>query len=297
MLTVGIYVDAPPAAAVAVEQAVSDSCEAVVGPARCPSIRSLPDSPITTWVAVIRSEDAEWSRLSVDFHDRNLQGALLERRQLVFSEHDAVEDRWAGAGAVVAAFVAARDGDAVQVADRYQPPPAPEGEAETHPWAFDIAGLGGSGASEQLFRFGALARVWLEVPRAAGMVSVLEARYAERDGDTALRWWSCAAGVGARLEPDGSLVGAEFAGQLVFERFSASARDPESTLEDSIAINRLGGRLELNLFWKVWPGLGVVLGGDAHLLPPKVAIYERDRYVGLESSVGYAFGAGVRLTP
>lgn len=297
MLTVGIFVDAPPPAAVAVEQAVSESCEAVVGPARCPSTRSLGKSSITTWVAVIRPEDTQWSRLSLDFYDRNPQGALLERRVLVFSEDDAVEDRWAGAGAVVAAFVAARDVDASQVADRYRPLPLPGAEQTAHPWAFDIAGLTGSGASEQLFRFGGLLRVSVEVPRAPGMISLIEARYAERGEGAALRWGSGAVGIGARLEFDGSGVGVDFAGQLVFERLSVSARDPETALEDSTFVNRLGGRLEMNLFWQAWPSLGFLLGSDVQLLRPEVAIYERDRYVGLESSVGYVLNAGVRFTP
>jgi hypothetical protein len=112
-----------------------------------------------------------------------------------------------------------------------------------------------------------------------------------------LGFWSAGVGVGARLEPDDLGLGAELSGQLVFERLSVSARDPESAVEDSTGVNRLGGRVELTLFWRVWPTLGAIVGGDVHLLRPEVTVYERGRYVGLESSLGYVFTAGARFWP
>jgi hypothetical protein len=297
MLTIGVFVDAAPPIAAYSEPAVTESCEAVVGRARCPATRSLPEPQITTWVVVIRPHDEQWSRVSLGFHDRTAQGVLLEQRELGFSARDALEDRWVSTGAVVAAFVAARDVDAAQAAERYRPPPAPRHEAEHQPLTLDVAPLGGSDGGERLLRFGALVGASLEVPKAPSLISLVEARYVEHGGNTALRWWSVAFGIGARMQPEKLALGVDLSGQLVFEQLLISARDPDSALEDFSSVNRLGGRLGLDLFWQVWPKLGAVLGADVHLLRPQVTIYERERYVGRESWLGYTLSAGVRFWP
>src|SRR6266542_4195352 len=88
---------------------VSKSCEAAVGAGRCPLAQELGPSTVVAWYAVVRADEGECSRLRIEFRDRSAAGALIETRDLVFSERDPSDVRWASAGAVIAAFVAARD--------------------------------------------------------------------------------------------------------------------------------------------------------------------------------------------
>src|SRR6185369_3455973 len=107
MLIVAIATDVP--ADTGRASIVSKSCETAVGPGRCPLAQDLGSSRIVAWYAIVRADDADGSRLRIEFRDRAATGALVETRELVFSERDSADSRWASAGAVIAAFVAARD--------------------------------------------------------------------------------------------------------------------------------------------------------------------------------------------
>ncbi|HXK20651.1 MAG TPA: hypothetical protein VNG33_22725, partial [Polyangiaceae bacterium] len=93
----------------AVVEAVAQSCEEAIGDGRCRPAAELSPATVVTWYALIRSEDPSAPSLKIEFHDRTLGGALIETRTLSFSERDTQASRWASAGAVIAAFVAARD--------------------------------------------------------------------------------------------------------------------------------------------------------------------------------------------
>src|SRR5688572_27001994 len=116
MLSVAIALEPPAESASAVE-AVAKSCEQAIGAGRCRPATGLAGATVVTWYAVI-VVDPETSALAIQFRDRNENGALIETRSLSFSERDSNESRWASAGAVIAAFVAARDSAA-------EPPPPP----------------------------------------------------------------------------------------------------------------------------------------------------------------------------
>src|SRR3954471_2758684 len=125
MLSVAIALEPPTEPAVV--QAVAQSCEDAIGEGRCRAALELSSASVVTWYALIRVEDPSLPWLKIEFHDRNPSGALIETRTLSFSERDTAASRWASAGAVIAAFVAARDaaGAPPPPPPRPLPPPPP----------------------------------------------------------------------------------------------------------------------------------------------------------------------------
>src|SRR5262249_1016224 len=148
------------------------------------------------------------------FHDRSASGALIETRTLSFREQDPPASRWASAGAVIAAFVAARDSAATPPAPRPPPPPPPPPPAPAPPphrlgWNLDLGLLAGPGLDRGPYRLGGLGRAYLALPQALRVLGLVSARYAERPGDLSLRWWSVSCGMGARVGGHGAPVSAE----------------------------------------------------------------------------------------
>src|SRR6185369_15628127 len=138
----------------------------------------------------------------IEFHDRNPSGVLLEIRALSFSERDPPETRWASAGAVIAAFVAAREGNGVAPARpqlRPLPPPATPRQHEALAWNVDLALFTGPGLDRGAFRWGGLGRFYIALPQAPRMLGLVSLRYSERPQDPASAWWSASAGLGARV--------------------------------------------------------------------------------------------------
>ncbi len=191
MLNVAIATDIPGETGRAAP-VVSKSCEAVVGNGRCPLAQDLAPSHIVAWYAVVRAEDAEGSRIRIEFRDRSLTGTLVETRDLVFSERDAAESRWASAGAVIAAFVTARDapeaasGGARPAELRIPPLPAEAAVA----WGCDLAFVTGPGLDRGAYRAGALGRGFVGLARAPNVFGAAQNRFGGRLGsNVALRIW------------------------------------------------------------------------------------------------------------
>lgn len=168
MLSVAIAVE-PPAESAAV-RAITQSCEEAIGEARCPAAADLGPATVVSWYALVRVGDPNAPELKIEFHDRTADGTLIETRQLAFSERDNPKSRWASVGAVIAAFVAARDGagaPALRLSARplplpYSPAPPPPSLA----WNVDLAAITGPGLDRGAFRLGALGRGYVALPGA-----------------------------------------------------------------------------------------------------------------------------------
>jgi hypothetical protein len=299
MLSVAIAVE-PPAASAVVQQ-VARSCEQAIGDGRCRDAAELGEATVVTWYALIRSEDPSVPELRIEFHDRNAAGALIETRALSFSERDTPESRWESAGAVIAAFVAARDAAGVPPLPRPlplpPPPPAPLPEPE-HPlaWNVDLALFTGPGLDRGAYRWGGLGRGYVALPQAPRVLGLVSFRYAERPGDLALAWWSASCGMGARLGGRTTPMSVELTGELAFERLMMSAVDGLTARTEEAAQNRFGGRLSLNLALRVAGNLALVAGAEATALRPSVAIAVGDDASGRAPAVGFAFSAGLRVS-
>jgi hypothetical protein len=298
MLTVAIATDIPGEPG-RVAPIVSKSCEAVVGDGRCPLALGLAGSSIVTWYAIVRADDAEPSRLTIEFHDRVATGAIVETRDLAFSDRDNPSSRWASAGAVIAAFVAARDmpGGTPPVAPRHsEPPPEPLTEKGRLRWGFDLAMVSGPGLDRGAYRLGGLGRGFLGLPHLPHVIGAMSFRYAQRPGDLDIAWASGSVGLGVRSGNEQSPVSIELLGELVLERMFVTGRNTATGQEASSAQNRFGGRLDVNVAFGVWRSIAVVLGAEANALRPSVDITFLDARAGRAPIVELAFSGGVRVS-
>jgi hypothetical protein len=296
MLVVAIATDIPAETGRAAP-IVSKSCEAAAGVGRCPLAQDLASSSIVAWYAIVRADDAEGSRLRIEFHDRQASGALVETRELAFSDRDNADSRWASAGAVIAAFVAARDtpGSTLTlrpVEVRVEPLP----EVPALRWGFDLALASGPGLDRGAYRLGGLARGFLGLPRAPNVFGVLSLRYAARPGDVDLAWASGSLGIAVRSGNARSPFSAELLSELVVERMFVTGRNDATGNEGSSQQNRFGGRLGVNVAVGVFRSVAFVLGAEASALRPSVDITFLDAKVGREPIVEFAFSGGLRVS-
>jgi hypothetical protein len=297
MLNVAVAIDFPLESAQIAVQTVSRSCEDALGDGRCPAAADLKPAAVVTWYAVIHSDDPDLAKLRVELRDRSADGVLIETRNLTFSEHDSIKSRWASAGAVIAALVAARDGTRMPPARReLETPPDWIGQAPRNStWGVDLAMLTGPGLDQGAYRLGALLRGFVGlVPRAPGVLGVMSLRYATRPGELDLTWVSGSIGMGARGQV--STFSSELTGELVFERMLISGENPLTGHKDSAAQNRFGGRLGLNFAWAAWPSLAFVAGAEATAMRPALSISLADARVGREPLVTFGLSAGVRFS-
>jgi hypothetical protein len=296
MLSVAIALE-PPSDAIVVRD-ISASCEEAIGAKRCPDAATLPTSTVVSWFALVRVDDPKASLIRIEFHDRSPSGTLIETRSLSFSERDDPQSRWASVGAVIAAFVAARDSAGAPpppVARPLPPPPAPAPKSPGLGWNVDVGVLTGPGLDRGAYRLGVLGRGYLALPGAPGVLALLSARYAERPGNLQLAWWSASCGLGARLGRTTPLS-AELTGELAFERLLMSTTDAATSISDDAAQNRFGGRLSVNLALKLVSHLAWVAGAEATALRPAVAIAVGHDDSGRAPAVTYAFSTGVRFS-
>lgn len=297
MLSVAIALEPPTESAVV--RAIAQSCEEAIGEGRCPDAAQLSPGSVVSWYALIRVGDSSAPELKIGFYDRSPSGTLIEERTLAFSGRDNPNSRWASVGAVIAAFVAARDSASV-APPRPRPLPPPPKPAPKAPeplaWNVDLALLTGPGLDRGPYRLGALGRGYVALPGARGVLGLLSLRYAERPGDLALSWWSASCGLGARLGGRTTPLSAELTGELAFERLLVTATDPQTAESDAAAQNRFGGRLSVNLALKLVSNLAWVAGAEATALRPAIAIavgYDDSRRA---PAVTYAFSTGLRFS-
>jgi hypothetical protein len=298
MLSVAIALE--PAADVAAVRAITQSCEEAIGPGRCPSAAELSPSAVVSWFALIRVEEPSPSELTIEFHDRNASGALIETRRLRFSERAEPKARWASVGAVVAAFVAARDSAGVVLTEPLPPaappPPAFAARPGGPAWNLDLGLLTGPGLDSGGYRLGGLGRGYVALWGAPSVLGLASLRYSELPGNLALTWWSASCGVGARFGGHGTPFSAELTGELAFERLLMSAVESRTGEHDGAAQDRFGGRLSVNVAFKLVSHLAWVLGVEATALRPSVAITVGQEASGRVPAVSYAYSTGLRFS-
>jgi hypothetical protein len=274
---------------------VAQSCDASLGKGRCRIADELAPGTVVAWYALVRATDG---RLAIEFHDRSATGTVIETRELALPEPVRDEQRWASVGAVIAAFVAARDGGSEAPPPPPPPPPAPPPPPPEPPslaWNADLALFAGPALERGRYRLGALARGYLASPEAPRVLGLVSFRYAERPGDLSLAWWGASSGLGARIGGRTSPWSAELTGELVFERLQLRASDETGATETS-AQNRFGGRLSINLALEVVSHFGVVVGAEATALRPAIDITVGKDEAGRALPVSYAFSAGLRFS-
>jgi hypothetical protein len=303
MLTVAIDMDPPAEAAPLSVSTVVESCARALGGDRCKSAATLEAFSIVTWHVTIRAAEPEPSTLIVEFRDRSSSGVLLETRTLSFSESDSPESRLSSVGAIIAAFVAARDAPGTAKAPPQAPPapaPPPASPAPLPPrpraqLGLDLAALAGPGLDRGAPRLGVLGRGYIGLLSSPSVLGVVSARYAERPSDLALTWSSLSAGGGVRIT--NAAFSAELIGEFVFERFGMALTDVVADGQGDAARNRFGGRLNSNLARRISPLFWLVGGLEVSALRPALTIIVDEEDRGRLQAVGWAGSFGLRFAP
>jgi hypothetical protein len=301
MLSV-VFIDAPPTLAPAVATMVA-RCEKALGAGRCRPSTDGSESAESRYYALLQTDDTRLQTATIELHRAAPGGAVVAHRDLVFSEQDAPESRWAAVGLVVAGLVAAQDARDATPRDaeaEHRRPPAVQRHVRRDEWArwgADLGGIAGPGFAVGPYRWGGFGRFWHRLQPAPHMLLLGSLRYAARSGDLDARWFSVGAGLGARLGGQKSRVNLDITGELIAERMAVAARLAAGGNTDSAAQARFGGRINLSLGVGLTTFVSLVLGVDVTALTPPISVEVQNTVVGREPSGRVALLAGVRVAP
>ncbi len=278
-----VVVDVPTVEAAASARTIA-TCNAALGPGKCVLASNRSSADATRWYAVVRyGRDGE-ARLTIELHEDNPDGSRVASSELEFKERDALEERWASVGVVVAALVLAQPVDRPletkpppPVAPPKSPSPIPSTPAPartpSRPPAWLHLDLGLTAGSEMRgapLRFGPLARVGLAFSGAPVFACASAAYTVQSSGSMDLNWVSGALGAGVDVGFARQRAAFSLRGEAVIETLGITASEGART--ESARRTRFGPRLGLDFrgyFAKNW---ALVVGGEAGVLGPRVVI-------------------------
>jgi len=277
-----VVVDVPAAEAAAVARTLA-TCNAALGPREC-GLAS--EGGAGRWYAVVRFDPERHSVLTIRLFDGSAEGPEVASSELAFKDRDSELERWASAGVVVAALVAAQTSEAAAPTPPSPPTPvpmAPPPRAPTPPprrpklvalhpvWVrLDLGATGGSEIDSGALRFGALTRFGLAL-REVPVFAFGSAAYTVRGAGTPdLTWLTAAAGCGVHVGFAHELGALEVRSEAVIESVTIHATDGNHS--DSARRTRLGPRFGLDLAGYFAKDLALVAGVEAAVLRPSVVI-------------------------
>jgi hypothetical protein len=273
-----VVVDVPPIEASAAASVLS-TCNAALGAAHC-AIAS-PEA-IGQWYAVVRFAPDQNTVFTIELHDGTANGTQVAASQLEFKDRDSERERWASAGVVVAALVAA------QSEARREPPPKPTAPepfpvraaapsarpaapAERRRWIrLDLGATGGSENQHGAIRVGPLGRfgvAFSELP----VFALASAAYTVRaSGTPESTWFTGSLGFGVRIGFAQQRGALELRTEGVLESVSFHASD--AARSQRARRTRWGPRLGLDVSGYLTKNLALVAGAEAAALHPGVDI-------------------------
>lgn len=289
------------------------SCSATLGRGRCRA-GSEESNDASVWYAVVAWLDQEHLSARVQFRRG---GELWAQRDVQFSATDSADQRERALGLIVAAYAMGTQASAPEEPPEATPPPQPKPESKprvpdtTAPardegprddetndapsrYGVDTGVFLGPGLDRGASRVGLLLRPWLR-PYDAPLMGVVQVRGAMRPDDPLVTWLSASLGLGARLEPDESLVAVEAHLEAVGERWIASAEDSTGARE-SKGVFRFGARLGAELQIPQRTPVSGFVGVEGAFLRPKVDVAVADETVGSEPSMTWAVLLGLRTS-
>jgi len=276
-----VVLDVPPLEAAQAAQTLS-TCNAALGPEQCALAGADPgSSSASRWYAVVRYGPQGQAKLTIELYEGNRAGSRVARGELEFKERDSPEERWASAGVVVAALVAAQPG--LESVAEQKPATAPAAPLQKAPvsspppavrrWSWlrlDLGVTAGSevrGAPLRVGPFGRLGLAFSSVP----VFAFSSLAYTVGSSPSAdLSWLSGSLGAGAHLDIAHRRAGLDVRAELVLETLGIQATDGERL--ESARRTRFGPRcgLDLSGYWaKNW---ALVLGAEAGALGPRVVL-------------------------
>ena len=276
-----VVVDVPPIEASAAASMLS-TCNAALGAQHC----AIASSEATgQWYAVVRFAADRNTVFTIELRDGTASGRPVATSQLEFKERDSERERWASAGVVVAALVAAQSAagnepSSKPAAREAVPAPAPiRPAAPTRPPApvqrrswlrLDLGATGGSENEQGALRAGPLARLGLAFS-GLPVFAFGSAAYAVRaSGTPDSTWLTGSLGFGVRIGFAQQRAALELRTEGVLESVSFHASD--ATRSQRARRTRWGPRLGLDVSGSLTKNLALVLGGEVAALHPGVDI-------------------------
>ena len=273
-----VVVDVPPVEAEAAERTLA-TCNAALGAEKC-ALAS--DGVSGHWYAVVRFDTERRAVLTIQLFDHGSEGPRVASSELEFKDRDTELERWASAGVVVAALVAAQTQIPPEPKPELVPTPAPirkPAPLRARPalvrvrpqWLrMDLGATGGSEIEHGALRFGALGRFGLafsEVP----VFAFGSAAYTVRGAGTPdLTWVTGSLGFGVHVGFAHDFCVLDVRTEGVVESVTIHATD--GTRTQSAQRTRLGPRFGLDLSGYFAKNLALVAGVEAAALRPGVDI-------------------------
>ncbi|HEY3256995.1 MAG TPA: hypothetical protein VGJ91_23725 [Polyangiaceae bacterium] len=301
-----VVVDVPPVEATAAARTL-ETCNAALGPGQCALAETNPGAESAAhWYAVVRYGAQGQAKLTIELYEGNRGGNRVASSELEFKERDSPEERWASAGVVVAALVAAQPAPqsgaepkpalpapvptAWQAVVNVQPPPT-----RLPPWLrLDLGLTLGSEVPGASLRVGPLGRFGIAFSSVPVFAFGSLAYTVQSSQGADLSWLTGSLGAGLRLGFARQRAALELRGEAVLETLGIQATDGERS--ESARRARFGPRLGLDLSANLSKGWAVVAGAEAGVLGPRVVIdvagqtQELPPFVwGLISAVRYDF--------
>lgn len=293
------------------------SCSATLGRGRCRAGSEEASEP-SVWYAVVAWLDEQHLSARVQFRRA---GELWAQRDVEFNPTDSAEQRERALGLIVAAYAMGTQASTPEEprtdelpATKPEPPTeqrpstpdttartardqrARDDDAQSSPsrYGVDTGVFLGPGLDRGASRVGLLLRPWLR-PAHAPVLGMVQVRGAMRPDDPLVTWLSASLGIGARLEPEESLVAVEAHLEAVGERWIASAEDASGARE-SKGVYRFGARLGGELQIPQRSTVSGFVGVEGAFLRPKVDVAVADQRVGSEPSLSWAVLLGLRTS-
>jgi len=276
-----VVVDVPPVEAAAAARTLA-TCNAALGPRQCALAGSdFGAESQARWYAVVRYGSGGQVNLTIELYEGTREGTRVASSELEFKERDAPEERWASAGVVVAALVAAQT--AIPTSAEQTPvhaplapraaalPTRPPSAPHSSSWVWVALGVtAGSEVRSAPLRVGPLGRLGVmfsNLPVFAFTSSAYTLRSSKR---TDLAWLTSSVGLGAQVRFAHQRAALEVRTEAVLESVGIQATDGARI--ESARRTRFGPRFGLDLsgYWaKNW---ALVVGAEAGALGPRVVI-------------------------
>ena len=286
-----VVLDVPPVEAEAAQRALK-TCNAALGPQKCElatDANEASNGAPARWYAVVRFDPERRAVLRIQLYDGNSEGVRVATSQLEFKDRDTEVERWASAGVVVAALVAAQN---ATPPDNPLPPPPPlpvlpkHGlvilpPPRSHPpvklvpvrseWLrMDLGATGGSEIQNGALRFGGLGRFGIAFADVPVLAFTSVAYTVRGSGTPDITWLTGSLGFGVRVGFGRDLAALDVRAEGVLESVSIHATD--GARSESAQRTRLGPRFGLDLSGYFTKNLALVAGLEAAALRPRVDI-------------------------
>lgn len=275
-----VVVDVPPIEASAAASVLS-TCNAALGAQHC----AIAGPDVSgQWYAVVRFAPEQSTVFRIELHDGTPSGTQVAASQLEFKDRDSERERWASAGVVVAALVAAQSAGESEPPPKTEPakpaplvtrpplnpPPRPRPVEPPYWPRVDIGATLGSENQSRALRVGPLGRIgvaFAELP----VFALASAAYTVRgSGSPDSTWFTGSLGFGVRVGFMQQRGAVELRTEGVLETVRISASDDARSAH--ARRTRFGPRLGLDLSGYLMKNLALVAGAEAAALHPAVQI-------------------------